>query len=51
MSRFKRAIVRCEKCISEFAVSESFAKSMRYCPACSSALTPPIVEVKRTSNF
>lgn len=51
MSRFKRAIVRCEKCISEFAVSESFAKSMRYCPACSSALTPPIEEVKRTSNF
>ena len=51
MPRIKKAIVRCEKCISEFAVSESLAKSMRYCPACSSALTPPIEEVQKDLKF
>ena len=51
MPRLKRAVVRCEKCNSEFEVSESFAKSMRYCPACSSALTPPIEEVQKDLKF
>ena len=51
MPRLKRAVVRCEKCNSEFEVSESFAKSMRYCPACSSALAPPIEEVQKDLKF
>ena len=51
MPRLKRAVVRCEKCNSEFEVSESFAKSMKYCPACSCSLAPPIEEVQKDLKF
>ena len=51
MPKIKRAIVRCEKCDSGFDVSESFAKCMKYCPACSCSLTPPIEEVQKDLKF
>ena len=51
MPKVKRTVVRCEYCNSDFAVSESFAKSMKYCPACSSALAPPIEEVQKDLKF
>ena len=51
MPRLKRAVVRCEKCNSEFTVSESFAKCMKFCPACSSLLAPSIEEVQKDLKF
>ena len=47
MPRIKKAIVRCEKCISEFAVSESFARNMKFCPACSCMLKPSREDIKK----
>ena len=51
MPKQEKKIVWCENCRSEFNVSKSFAKRMRYCPACSSALSPPIEEVQKDLKF
>lgn len=51
MPKIKRTVVMCEKCGSEFNVSKSFAKCMRYCPTCSGALKRPIEEVQKDLKF
>ena len=51
MPRIKRVVVKCEKCDSGFDVSESFAKCMKYCPACRCSLAPPIEEVQKDLKF
>ena len=51
MPKIKRTVVMCEKCNSEFTVSESFAKCMKFCPACSSLLAPSIKEVQKDLKF
>ena len=47
MPRLKRVVVRCEKCNSEFEVSESFARNMKFCPACSCMLKPSREDIKK----
>lgn len=51
MSKQEKKIVWCENCCSEFNVSKSFAKRMRYCPACSSALKRPVEEVQQNIRY
>lgn len=46
-----KKIVWCENCGSEFNVSKSLAKRMRYCPACSSALKRPVEEIQQNIKF
>ena len=51
MPKQEKKIVWCENCGSEFNVSKSFAKRMRYCPACSNALKRPIAEIQQNIKF
>lgn len=51
MPKVKRTVVRCENCGSEFNVSKSFAKCMRYCPTCSGALKRPIEEIQQNIKY
>ena len=51
MPKPEKKIVWCENCGSEFNVSKSFAKRMRYCPACSSALKRPVAEIQQNIKY
>ena len=50
MPKPEKKIVWCENCGSEFNVSKSFAKRMRYCPTCSRALERPVEEIQQNIN-
>ena len=51
MPKHEKVHVWCDSCKNEFDVSKSFAKRMKYCPTCSSALRRPINEIQQDIKF